>query len=254
MFKLAEDPMLPPEKVKGLSRELGPRHLYGGYAGPCHEFAAKSASHELKGANQMFRTGWERLSRIKGRDCANGIRRIGLRVPMMVMIDYCGFRVTARPWLALQPGSMVYGYDARARRMQGAQGNPEVRNLLKECAEKLHLCKHISFGVPIYTGGDVEVHKGEMSRLYVLDATRTFPCESSQIANHLYRRGQPEFFRMLRPEFLQILKARHFPPLNPDGFTGTFQSLCATGLMISKILIGRIQHQRSKERRTHEQH
>eukprot|EP00466_Bigelowiella_natans_P014444 jgi/Bigna1/126789/aug1.3_g1497 len=219
MFKLAEDAVLPAAPQGGnlsSSASIGPRYLYGGYGGPCHEFAAKSASHELKGANHMFRSrsGWlactddgmKPLTRPLARRC--------------VMIDYCGFRVTARPWLTLPSGSMLYGYDARSRRMQSAIGFPDVRALLRECAKKLHLCEHLSFGEKIFTGGDVEVHKGERERLYIVDATRTFPCESSDMADHLIRRGQPEFFRLLRPELLQRLKAKGFPALNPDGFTG----------------------------------
>ncbi|GAB5371159.1 hypothetical protein AAMO2058_001555300 [Amorphochlora amoebiformis] len=113
MFKLATDPLLPAPPTPEGQPNKSQKYLYGGEGGPSHEFAAKSASHELKGANQMFRCGWDRLTRLRASTPGDVLTRVGLRVPMMVMLDYCGFRVTARPWLTLSKDSFLYGYDSK---------------------------------------------------------------------------------------------------------------------------------------------
>ena len=77
----------------------------------------------------------------------------------------------------------------------------------------------------LYTAGDVEVHRGHDGALYMLDMGRCFPPESPlacERSEHLQRRGNPVFYRKLRPEFLKYLKQKEFDifPLSPDGLTG----------------------------------
>ena len=70
------------------------------------------------------------------------------------------------------------------------------------------------------SAGDVEGridHKEQNA--YLLDLARTFPPEDPRECSHLPRIGQTCFYRLLRPEFLQLLKSRGMNRLSSDGLT-----------------------------------
>jgi hypothetical protein len=66
----------------------------------------------------------------------------------------------------------------------------------------------------------VEGHTGADGRFYILDLQRCFPPESPFDTPHLSHSETRVFYHMLRPEFLQLLKQRGFPPLSSDALTG----------------------------------
>ena len=91
------------------------------------------------------------------------------RAPMMVLIDYCVESRRGRVSLGKIQCCMVTM--GRLARRWMPKGGP-VRNL-RDCAERLHSA-HLVYGKVVYSGGDVEVHRGQGGRLYVFDATRCF--------------------------------------------------------------------------------
>lgn len=203
LFKLSEDQMGSQDK------NGNPIHIYGGSIGSDYELAMKGAAHELKGATSYLNY----FLTLTEADSA-ALSSSTPRVPMMALITFRGFRLTAMPILPLS--KLVYG---------SADGGATVYSedpsgFLRGAARFLHLAGHSVFGKELYAAGDVEMHKGKDSRTYLLDLARTFPCESANVCTHLPRIGQTQFYRMFRPEFLARLRQMGHPPLSPDALTG----------------------------------
>eukprot|EP00466_Bigelowiella_natans_P016103 jgi/Bigna1/135819/aug1.31_g10527 len=219
------------------------RYLYGNERAN-YELAAKSASHNLHGASHYFQIGYEQIRNqrrnsattsapsakhnnyfhtyMSGGGRAAARRRArewpALRVPMQVALDYLGYRVLAQPWLRLE--RPIYGGNGST--IHVPPDSHPVAELMEKAATKLHLAKHKVMGkADLHCAGDVEAHLGQDGRVYLLDLARTFPPEDAQVTEHLPIVGQPVFYRMVRPELLQILKREgDSPPLSPDAFTG----------------------------------
>ena len=70
----------------------------------------------------------------------------------------------------------------------------------------------------LWCGGDVECRQAKDSKhAYLLDLAR--PPEHPVEVKHLEPFGGVVFYRILRPEFLQILKVLKMPPLSADGLS-----------------------------------
>lgn len=236
---MAQDPQLSPNL-----------HLYGGESGPQIEFASKGASHDLKGASHYLRHFLESSSSSPSSPSSKE-GNTKLCVPMQAVIDYRGYRITAMPLLPLQ--ALVYGSSDAGKTLN--MSNPKVNQCMVQAASSLHLAGHlvrghdddgvgVGVGVDggsgeskskeeeekekekkeIYSAADVEVHEGKDGRLYMLDLARTFPPQSPDACRHLPNHRGSIFFRMFRPEFLQIRKQLGFPPLSSDALSG-FSSL-----------------------------
>lgn len=92
--------------------------------------------------------------------------------------------------------------------------------MMEHAATTLHLSGHMVGNVYLHAAGDIEGRVGRDGRYYLLDTARAFPCEFPLLCTHLPRIGGTVFYRLLRPELLQILKSRGFEPLSPDALTG----------------------------------
>lgn len=82
---------------------------------------------------------------------------------------------------------------------------------MRKAAKKLNLKPH-RIGqqeVLFYGPGDMEIHRGTDSRIYIVDTARLFCPELPQ-------RGGAAFYRLLRPEFVR----NYHKPLSSDAFTG----------------------------------
>jgi len=94
---------------------------------------------------------------------------------------------------------------------------------MRTVGTQLHWAQHIVLdkigGRSIYGAGDIEAHRGIDGRYYLLDLARAMPPEAPQATPHLQPYRQSIFFRMLRPELLQILKNIGFAPLSCDAFS-----------------------------------
>lgn len=214
LFKLCSDTKVKPKIF-----------LYGGRA-ENYECAAKSAGHEIKGANAYMRA-FRKMS--ASGDMAN----VQMQVPFQVMLDYGGHRMIAMPWLPLnrvfrapvtqRPTSIVYGLDSKEMSVHDGSGrHPHVAEAMRRAAREMHIAEHSVHGRRLAAAGDVEVHLGKDRALYVLDLARTLPSECPAQASHLPSLGrQAIFFRLMRPELLARLQAgRTTPPLSPDAFSG----------------------------------
>lgn len=111
-----------------------------GASGPWNgsdEAAAKAAGHDMKGLIQYFDTKIDEL-----------------RVPMMTLIDYRGFRMTAQALLPLGSNSLKYGSSDAGRTIH--KDDPKMNELLKKAAQKLNLRKHVvgSSSSPVLTSSE----------------------------------------------------------------------------------------------------
>ena len=172
------------------------RWLYGGEQ--CeYESANKVGSHELKSAIRFF-----------------PFHASGLRVPMLALVEYLGYRLLAMPIMPLPSSSPPLLGSSDAGRTVHAS-DEQLVSLVRSAASELHLAAHTVSGVEMHTAGDVEGHKGDDGRYYILDLARSFPPEQPS------RSTQPQaaLYRLLRPELLQLLKAEGTPALSSDAYT-----------------------------------
>ena len=132
--------------------------------------------------------------------------------------------------------------------------DPKLNALMKQVGTELHWAEHKVRGgasqgyqsVPIYGAGDCEAHRGIDGRYYLLDLARAFPPESPISTPHLPPCKQSIFFRMLRPELLQIVKNMNLNPLSCDAFsnwgTGDENKVkhCRDVVLATNLLVTRI--------------
>lgn len=195
VFKLATDP-----SIRGT-------HLYGGGKTPNLERAAKAASQELKGANALFECLYE--------------QKLDVTVPMQVMLDYCGVRLVAMPLLPIRGSeTMIYGSCDGGHTVLA---DPLIHQYLSGICSHLHLAEHLVISdigsVKLWVAGDVEGHRGHDGRLYLLDLARTFPPEDPRLVTHLPPCSSAIWFRLIRPEFLRLIKIQNMAALSSDSFS-----------------------------------
>lgn len=145
--------------------------LADGSTGPwsgSDEAAAKAAGHDLKGATHYFNLGLEKL-----------------HFPLMALIDYRGFRMTAQALLPLRPGSLIYGSADAGKTVH--KDDPVMNEAMLQAATALNLLPHIvgHERVELASAVDIEGHLGMDGRYYLLDMARAFPPEAPQATPHL---------------------------------------------------------------------
>lgn len=158
------------------------------------EYAMKAASHELKGLEQFL-------------DFSPGVR-----VPLICLIDYLGFRLIALSLLPIDGSTLVYGSDNAGHTVSST--DPEGN--MKKAGEILKLKEHVagqreSFTAQVSFPADIEGHLGADNRFYVLDLARLMPPtapDKGKVASQY-------LFRLFRPEFLRNYRC----PLSPDAFS-----------------------------------
>lgn len=157
---------------------------------------------------------------LKGLICYFNSQITELRVPLMALVDYMGFRIIAMSLLPINKDTLVYGTNDGGIVIHNS--NMKLYSLMKEAAEAINIKKHICglramSGLrlrgwkELYSPADLEGHLGEDGNFYLIDFARTLPPESPDLrskSSHLYR--------LLRPEFIKAYEE----PLCSDGFSG----------------------------------
>ena len=165
----------------------------------CLRCCVKVGSHELRSAIRMF-----------------PYHSIGLRVPMMALIDWCGYRLLAMPLLPLPPSTTpLLGSSDGGNSVHSS--DPTLTSIISRIGVDLHLSPHRVGPLTLYTAGDVEGHLGTDGRYYLLDLARCSPPESPALNPTVP--AQSVLYRLLRPELLQLMKADNLPALSCDAFT-----------------------------------
>jgi hypothetical protein len=158
------------------------------------EYAMKAAAHELKGLEQFL-------------DFSPGIR-----VPLMCLIDYLGFRLIALSLLPINNTTLVYGSDNAGHTVKSTDPDSQM----KRAGQVLNLKEHVagqneSFTAQVSFPADIEGHIGTDKRFYVLDLARLMP----PTAPDKSKASSQYLFRLFRPEFVRGYKL----PLSPDAFS-----------------------------------
>lgn len=165
-------------------------NLYGS-----DERAAKAALHELRASREVFEA------------------RVGISVPLLAVIDYCGHRILCSSILPLD--YLVYGSSNGGKTVFASQ--EAFNEKMRLIGEKLNLQGHFAGSSPntsehkyLHAPCDIEGHIGNDGRSYVVDLHRLLPPEAPT------RKNSTEFlYRLLRPEFV-----RSYPkPLSSDAFS-----------------------------------
>lgn len=97
-----------------------------GSSGPYNgsdEAASKAAGHDLTGTTHYYSAGVKRLC-----------------LPLMALIDYKGFRMTAQAFLPLGQQSLVYGSADAGKTV--LKSNPDFNEAMVEAAKKLNIRGH----------------------------------------------------------------------------------------------------------------
>eukprot|EP01087_Luapelamoeba_hula_P010090 TRINITY_DN2656_c0_g1_i1.p1 TRINITY_DN2656_c0_g1~~TRINITY_DN2656_c0_g1_i1.p1 ORF type:complete len:1242 (+),score=212.82 TRINITY_DN2656_c0_g1_i1:20-3745(+) len=154
--------------------------------------AMKSAGHELKSLNAIQQ-----------------LQIPGLCFPLMCVIDYRGFRVTAMSVLPINKQTLIYGSADAGLTVVGV--NKVMNRNMALVGRRLNLRTHIAgrivtkyIGVP----GDIEGHLGKDQRFYVIDFSRLFPPEPPTLQGSF-------LYRLLRQELVQ----QSPKPLCADAFS-----------------------------------
>jgi hypothetical protein len=188
VFKFAQDVLLP-----------GGEYLYGG-SEPDEEAAHKAAGHERKGINCIIQRALE-----------------GVAVPLMTLVDFRGFRLSAQSLVPIGPGSLVYGSEDAGRTILSGEGSrhlPTIRAL----SVALHLCEHrVQDGTgrehALHLPVDIEVHqsKRDPRTIFCIDTARLMP--PMRAARD---RKRDIYSKLFRQEFL----ARYPVRLSSDALSG----------------------------------
>ena len=168
---------------------------YGLYGGD--HWAMKAANHELLGLTAYFNCSLPEL-----------------HFPLMAVIDYCGFRLTAISELPIDGArTLCYGSaDGGATVRAGATDTAAAAGM-RQAGAILNLRAHVAgTAAPqrLCAPCDIEVHRGTDDRLYVLDTARVFPPEPPVSGV----RGAA-LHRLLRPELVRSNPVA----LSPDAFS-----------------------------------
>lgn len=101
------------------------------------------------------------------------------RFPLSVIIDYRGFRISAISLLPIRKSTICYGSSDGGETIHN--DDPAIEQEMKKAAKYLNLKEHFvgsyQGGQALYSVGDLEVHKGDDSRVYLIDFARAFPPE-----------------------------------------------------------------------------
>jgi hypothetical protein len=130
------------------------------------------------------------------------------------------------PILKISSSSVVYG---SADAGKTVESSADIESILKTAAEEFFLIGHIVKDKLLFCAGDIEVHqRSSDDGYYMLDLARAFPPQCPQTSTEylpgLSASSGSMFFRLLRPELLQILKKNSellgLSGLSSDSFSG----------------------------------
>ena len=156
---------------------------------------------------------------LKGLICYANCKIPELRLPLMCLVDYRGYRLIALSLLPLDKDSLILGSSNAGSsfhvQFDAENFAPELSDHLEQAARVLNLSKHRvgppGNSVAVWSAVDIEGHRGSDNAFYLLDFARsmppTLPRQNSAFGAHL--------FQLFRPEFVQSY--RH--SLCPDGFS-----------------------------------
>ena len=140
----------------------------------------------------------------------------GLSLPLMVLINFRGFRLIASSQLPISDETLVYGSSDAGGHVFNA--DQAFGTIMKNVASKLLLSEHLVGGVGgldpeaklLYGPADIEGHCGYDGRRYMIDFARLFP-----LLPRLNVSGKVPIRTKFRPEFLVRMGAR----VSSDAFT-----------------------------------
>ncbi|MDP2437086.1 MAG: hypothetical protein Q8P67_15165, partial [archaeon] len=166
--------------------------------------AAKVAGHELVGHTAYF-----------------NLCLPGLHLPLMALVDYMGFRLTAMSLLPVTRQTLVYGSANGGQTVFATL--PGYNALMAQAGRRLALAPHLcgmdeEHSVSLWAAADIEGHLGTDGRFYLLDLSRTMPPMDMRLSpDH----PQAFLYRHLRPElvasFSHEVEGR---ALCPDTYSG----------------------------------
>lgn len=142
----------------------------------------------------------------------------GLCLPLMALVDYRGFRLIAMSVLPISSSTIVYGSNDGGVTVHAS--NDTFNQKMRRTAEILNVKPHVA-GVDnatsklLYSAADIEGHVGRDGRFYLIDFSRTFPCETVDRAE-----SGSNLTKLFRAEFV-----RRYPiPLCSDAYSGFVSS------------------------------
>lgn len=173
--------------------------MYGDTA-PRSEYAMKAAKHDLRGVISLY-------------NC----QIPNLRVALVALIDFRGFRLIAQALLPINKKTLQYGSDDGGKTFRS---HATLSEMMFSAGKKLNLKPHtfVPYKQPDQTfsivgPADVEGHVGEDGQFYMVDVARLMPAEAPHLA--LHRVPRSEFFHVLRPELVKKFRV----PLSSDAWT-----------------------------------
>jgi len=127
----------------------------------------KAAGHELNGLRALYQA----ATAARRDGSTSGLA--GLLAPLMVVVDYRGWRVVAMCVVPVGDGTLCYGSDDQARTVHR---DPQVARLMKDAGVRLNLKEHLvgarhldeSRLTPIVGPCDIEIHRGHDGNLCVV--------------------------------------------------------------------------------------
>jgi hypothetical protein len=186
---------------------------YGLYGG--NEYAAKSASHELRHMQLL-------MAHVIG----GSLRTAMLHFPLMTIITHRGFRLIATTQLPIDASTIEYGSANAAVTIHNAA---DVAPVMQELAAELNLAPHHVVSRDgrqrflLHACADIEVHRGRDERLYVIDCHRLLPPTMPLVVASTTAPGKvtsvlknANLFYLFRPTFVRS----YARPLSPDSFSG----------------------------------
>jgi hypothetical protein len=170
------------------------------------------------------------IRELQGLKCYLNAQIPGLHTPLMVVMDYRGYKITATPLLPISKETLVYGSNDGG--VTVIKSNRDLAEKMKLAAKVINLKGH-KVGTQkkqtIYGPGDIEGHLGRDGRFYVLDAARVLPAfppkktvwafyfaKETQNANSPWSPLPPIVpIELSAPNWTQELR-KHFPDLDDD--------------------------------------
>ena len=139
----------------------------------------------------------------------------GIRVPLMALIDYRGYRLVAQSILPISRSTIIYGSNDGGKTVHDS--SPEFRARMKRAGEQLNIKGHpcgvskTARQVMLWGPTDIEGHMGSDGRYYVIDLARVFPptCSDAHVKETF-------LYELMRPEWV----AENPVPLSSDAFSG----------------------------------
>lgn len=131
-----------------------------------------------------------------------------LRVPLIAMIDYGGFRAIVSTACPISKRTIVYGSNDAARTVHN--DDPEAEKSMQQCAFLLNLAPHrVKNGNNMFLASavDVEVHRGDDGYLYILDTARVFPPVAPAVSKSIML-GSPDSPELLITKDLSDAQAQ----------------------------------------------